>query len=168
MEKNKRKRPLMMLAKAAMLCLTAIYPLFMVVLSGAGLLYNKANYGEDIALTGKLLIVSGAVMAAGAVLCLFRRNICNAVSLFCSGGGLALCMSMMYKLCQHADSAGWSDKYTMTPISDMYRSRIMPSIVPAVIAVIIALLQLFSYEAAEERRKRRESKEVPASKIIGD
>ena len=79
---------------------------------------------------------------------------------------------MMYKLCSHADAAGWTDKFAMTPISDMYRARIMPTIAPAATAVVVAVVQLFSYEAAEERRRRRlrrqEREDAPAPKIIDE
>ncbi len=172
MKKKQKSSPLMIAAKAVMLCLTAVYPVFMVGLSGAGLVYNSDSYGSSITLTGVLLIVSGLIMALGAVLCLFRKNLPDIVSLVCSGGGLALCLVMLHRLCTHADAAGWTDKFAMTPISDMYRARIMPSIAPAALAAVIALIQLFSYEAAEERRRRREAREkrenAPAPKIIDD
>ena len=45
MEK-KRQNPLIIAAKAVMLALTAVYPLFMVCMSGAGLIYNKDSYGS--------------------------------------------------------------------------------------------------------------------------
>ena len=172
MEKKRRSSPLMKAAKAVLLCLTAVYPVFMAGMSGAGLIYNGDSYGNEISAVGAALIASGLIMAAGAVLCLFRKNLANIVSLICSSGGLALCLVMLHKLCSHADAAGWTDKFAMTPISDMYRARILPCIAPAVIAAVIALIQLFSYEAAEERRRRREAREkrenAPSPKILDD
>ncbi|MDO4862846.1 MAG: hypothetical protein Q4A05_01645 [Ruminococcus sp.] len=171
MEK-KHQNPLIIAAKAVMLALTAVYPLFMVCMSGAGLVYNSDSYGSELAAVGVFLIISGLVTALGAVLCLSRRNLPNIVSVVCSVGGPVLCLAMMYRLCAHADAAGWTDKFAMTPISDMYRARIMPTIAPAAIAVVVAVIQLFSYEAAEERRKRRarrlERENAPAPKIIDD
>lgn len=172
MEKQRRKHPLLTAAKVIMLVLTAIYPLFMVTLSGAGLIYNKDSYGDELATVGALLIASGFVMAAGAVLCLFRKNLLNIISAVCSAGGLALCLTMMYKLCDHADRAGWTDNFAMTPISDMYKARIFPSVAPVAIAVVVAVVQLFSYEAAEERRRRRQRRNAeenaPAPSIIDE
>lgn len=172
MENHRRKHPLLTAAKVIMLILTAIYPLFMVTLSGAGIIYNKDSYGEELATVGTLLIVSGFIMAAGAVLCIFRKNLLNIISAVCSAGGLALCLDMMYKLCDHADRAGWTDNFSMTPISDMYKVRITPSIAPVAIALAIAAVQLFSYEAAEERRRRRqrrnEEENAPAPSIIDE
>ena len=167
MEK-KRKNPLIIAAKAVMLVLTAVYPLFMVCMSGAGLIYNKDSYGGKLAAVGALLIASGFVMALGAVLALPRRNLPNIAAVVCSGVGLALCLVMMYRLCSHADAAGWTDKFALTPISDMYRARILPCIAPAAIAAAVAAVQLCSYEAAEERRRRREREDAPAPKIIDD
>lgn len=173
MEKKRRtSSAVLTAAKVIMMCLTVVFPLFMVVLAGAGLIYNKESYGDEIEKLGVLLIISGILMTAGAVFCLFRKNLLNYISVIFSGGGLALCMTMLYKLCGHADRAGWSDPFTMTPVSDMYKARIMPSIAPAAIAIVIAVLQLLSYEAAEERRRRRARREAeenaPAPKIIDD
>lgn len=169
MEKHRKKHGIMIVAKALMVILTAVYPLFMVVLSGAGLIYNRESYGSTLTIVGGALIASGVIMSAGAILCLFGKNITSAL---CSGGGLALCMAMLHKLCEHADRAGWSDKFTMAPISDMYKARILPCIVPVALAAVIATVQYYSYESAEERRRRRESKEeaanAPAAKIIDD
>ncbi|MBO7395660.1 MAG: hypothetical protein J6U16_06035 [Ruminococcus sp.] len=165
MEK-KRKNPFITAVKAVMLVLTAVYPLFMVCMSGAGLIYNRESYGSELAAVGVFLIISGLVMALGAVLALPRRNLPNIAAIVSSVGGLALCLAMLYKLCFHADAAGWTDKFALTPISDMYRARLLPSIAPAAIAAVVAAVQLFSYEAAEERRKRRERENAPAPKII--
>ena len=60
----------MIVAKALMVILTAVYPLFMVVLSGAGLIYNRESYGSTLAIVGGALIASGEIMSAGAILCL--------------------------------------------------------------------------------------------------
>ncbi len=166
MEKYSKKFGFLSFAKIIMGILTAVYPLFMVGLSGAGLIYNRVSYGSQLATVGGLLIASGIIMTVGAVLCALRKNISAMV---CSGGGLALCLSMLFKLCTHADSAGWSDKFNMTPISDMYKARILPCIAPVAIAVIVAAIQHFSREEVEKRRKRRRDAEnAPAPKIIDD
>lgn len=164
---KKRLNPAIVTLKVILIVLTLIYPLFMVIMSGAGLVYNSESYGEDLTRTGILLIVSGAVMAAGSFLCIFRKNIASVV---CSCGGFALCMAMLYKLVEHADSAGWTNKFTLEAISSMYIHRIVPSAAPVVIAVTVALIQFFSYEAAEQRRMKKKLKEEkenqPAPPII--
>lgn len=166
----KKSSSVMIAAKVIMLVMTAVWGIFMTSLTGAGLLYNSASYGPYITRIGALFIVSAVLMTAGAVLCIFRRTMPNLISLICSCAGLALCLVMLYKLTQHADSAGWSDKFTMEPISGMYMRRVLPVIIPAVLAAIIAAVQLFSYEAAEERRERRrrrqEEKDAPAPPIV--
>ncbi len=163
-----KKRKNHIILKIIMLVLTAVYSCTMTVLSGAGLYYNRESYGEKLENIGIMLIVSGILMTVGAVLCLFRKNILNIISLVFSCSGFALCMTMLYKLCDHADRAGWSDKYNMSPISDMYKSRIMPCIAPFVIAVAVAVLQLLSYEAAEQRRIKKLKENAPAPKILDE
>lgn len=171
MEK-KHSNPLMIIAKTILLILTAIYPFFMVIMSGAGLVYNSDSYGGKLTRAGIILIVSGIIMTTGAILCMFRKNIPNIVALICSVGGFALCIMMLRLICFHADAAGWTDKYAMTPISDMYKARIVPSVAPAIIATAVSLIQIFSYDASEERRRRRKLREerenAPAPKIIDD
>ena len=163
-----KKRKNHIILKIIMLVLTAVYSCTMTVLSGAGLYYNRESYGEKLENIGILMIVSGILMTVGAVLCLFRKNILNIISLVFSCSGFALCMTMLYKLCDHADRAGWSDKYNMSPVSDMYKSRIMPCIAPFVIAVAVAVLQLLSYEAAEQRRIKKLKENAPAPKILDE
>lgn len=167
----KKKNPLMLAAKAVLLLLTAIYPLFMVILSGAGLIYNHTSYGIELTYTGVFLIVSGLLMTAAAVLCMFKKSMPNLIALFCSVTGFVICMIMLNKLITHADRAGWMDNFNMTPVSDMYKIRIIPVIAPVLLTVVISLVQYFSNDASEERRekkRRRETeKNAPAPLIVG-
>lgn len=168
----KKKNPLMLAAKSLLLVLTAIYPMLMVILSGAGLVYNSTSYGAEITRTGVFLIASGLMMTAGAVLCMFKKSLPNLASLFCSVIGFVICMMMLNKLTAHADRAGWMDNFNMTPISDMYRTRIIPVIAPFLLTVVISLVQYFSYDASEERRekkRRREAeKNAPSPPIVDE
>ncbi len=170
-KKTPRKRsPLMTAAKAVLLVMTAVWSLFMTSLAGAGLIHNRASYGAEIERTGVLFLVSAGLLTAGALLCLFRKTLPNVLSLTFSLIGLTLCMVMLYRIARHADLAGWSDKYTMEPISGMYKRRLLPVILPAGLTLVIAAVQIFSYEAAEERRERRrrreEKKNAPAPPIV--
>ncbi len=166
----KKKKIFLTAIKIIMMILTVIYSLVMVCLAGAGLIYNGDSYGSSITALGILLIVSGVLMTVGAALCLFRKNLPNIISIFFSVGGLALCLVMLFRLVDHADRAGWSDNYNMTPVSDMYISRILPVIAPVGLAVTAALIRLFSCEGAEERRmrkkKRIEEENKPVPKIV--
>lgn len=164
---KKRINPAILALRIILIVLTLIYPIFMVIMSGAGLVYNSSSYGPELTRTGILLIASGIIMAAGSFLCIFRKNI---VSVICSCCGFALCMAMLYKLTEHADSAGWTNKFTMEAISSMYIHRIVPTAAPFIIAVTLALIQFFSYDAAEQRRIRKklkeEKKNQPAPPIV--
>lgn len=122
-----------------MVILTLVYAFFMTCMAGAGLIYNKSSYGIYMEITGILLIISGILMTAGSFLCFSRKKTANVISLTCSVTGLAVCLLMLKFLCSHADKAGWADNYTMEAVSGMYRTRILPVIIPAVISAIISI-----------------------------
>ena len=170
--KNIKKHPFTLFIKIIMIILTVIFCVLMVMLAGVGIVYNAESYGEQLESYGKLMILSGILMTSGSILCIPRKTFVNIVSVVFSCSGFALCMAMLYKICDHADRAGWSDKYNMTPISDMYKARIIPCAVPVAIAVVVALIQIFSYEASQERYRKKlsrmEKENAPAPKIIDD
>lgn len=125
--------------KIIMIILTLVYPFFMTCFAGMGLIYNKSSYGAKLELIGIFMIISGISMTLGAFLCLSSRKTTNIISLACSVIGLILCLAMLYMLCSHADNAGWVDNYTMNPVSDMYRTRILPVIIPSAISTGISV-----------------------------
>lgn len=170
-EKNPpRKNPYIRAAKVLLIILTVIFSLGMVILSGAGLIYNQESYNDSISHIGPLLIVSGLLLAAGALLVCIGKNI---LSLILSIPGFGLCMFMLRQLMDHADSAGWQNAQNpFDPVSDMYFERIIPVVFPFLLIVIIALIQHFSYEETQKRhekkRLREQKKNAPAPKILGD
>ena len=139
------------LLKAAVLLLSAVFCLFMPVMTGAGLIYNRASYGDGLAFTGALFIVSAILMTAGTAICGSRTDLKNVLSVMLSFSGLVLCIVMLHRLCVHADVSGWSDKFTMEQISRMYKRRILPCIIPAVLSMILSFIGL--------RRKKRDTGE---------
>ena len=132
----RRKHPYLNTAKAVMLVLTAIYPLFMVMMTGAGIFYNRSSYGATFGSYGIVLIVSGAMMAAGAVLCLFRKNITNLISPFLSAGGFVTCMVILSKLVKRAKANGWhgSGMYEAVSASYTFQTRLIPCIAGRIIS----------------------------------
>lgn len=132
----------MKIIKIIMLILTAVYPLFMTCLAGAGLIYNKSSYGIKLEYTGIFLILSGIIITIGVILCLSEKKAVNIISLIFSISGLILCLVMLYILCSHADYAGWRDNYTLMPVSSMYIRRILPTAIPACIASLISFLNI--------------------------
>ena len=169
---HSEKSPLMTAAKVITVLLTLYFSSAMTILSGAGLIYNRSSYGSGMAATGFFLILSAALMTSGTVLCIFRKNAANILSLVFSTSGFILCMIMLHKLVSHANRCGWTDKYTLQPISSMYITRILPCVIPVALSVVIALIQLFSYDMKKYRRQHRAEKEAkenaPAPPIIDD
>lgn len=153
---GKKSTPMTVL-RVILAVLTLIYPVFMVGLTGAGLIYNSESYGESITRMGVVFIIAGAAMTIGTVLVLLKKNI---ISMIFNASGFALCMLMLAKLVDHADRAGWSNAHTMEPISSMYITRIIPVVMPFVLAITIALIQFFSYEEREKRRMRKQEKKA--------
>lgn len=169
----KKQKPFMTLAKITLIALTAVYPLFMTIMTGIGILSKSSSYGRMISGCGAVLIISGAAMTTAAILCLFRKSFPNLISMIMSVTGFVLCMAALHKLIRHAESAGWMGHgvYSLVPVADMYRQRIIPVILPFLLTLIIAAVQFFSYNVAEERREKRLEKKKkqnspPAPKII--
>ena len=148
----------MIAVKVITVLLALFFSCAMTILSGAGLIYNRESYGSGMAATGFFLIVSAVLMTLGAILCIFRRNAANILSLIFSSCGFILCMVMLHRLISHADRCGWTDKYTLEPISGMYTRRILPCIIPAAVTAAISAVQLCSYELKEQRRARKAAK----------
>ncbi len=141
-KKVKKYRPFVIVSRAVMLILTAVYPLIMTFLSGAGIIYNSESYGKEVTQIGIMLVISSVLMTTGAFLCLSGRKIPNILSIIFSVSGIILCMTMLYKLCSHADYSGWNDKFTMNPISDMYKMRILPCFIPVLMSLVTSALNL--------------------------
>lgn len=152
MKKNrknlKKQATLMIFSKVILMILTAIYPLFMTMLTGIGIVSNSASYGRMITGCGVVLVISGAAMTAAAILCLFRKSLPNLLSITISVPGFILCMGALYKLVKHAEGAGWMGQgaYSLMPVADMYKQRIIPDIVPFLLILIISAVQLSDCE----------------------
>lgn len=167
----RKKHPYLNALKAVTLVLTAIYPVFMTMMTGAGILYNRGSYGSSFARYGTILIVSGCLMTSGTILCLFRKNLTSLLSPFFSLTGLVMCMAVLSRLVKHADEHGWhgSGMYENVSASYTFQTRLLPCILPAIAATVTALCQYFSYDLSELRRERKRQKEnAPAPSIISD
>ncbi|MBR4627477.1 MAG: hypothetical protein IKO47_07250 [Ruminococcus sp.] len=170
----RRKHPYLNTAKAVMIVLTLIYPMFMVMMTGAGIILHRDVHGAAFGRCGVWLIVSGVMMTAGTVLCMFRKSITNLISPFLSGGGFLLCMYILTKLVKRADANGWRGPgiYEGVTMSYLFKSRLIPCILPVALAVTVALCQYFSYDLGEQRRERKREKlareNAPAPKILDD
>ena len=168
----RKKHPYLNTAKAVLLVLTAIYPVFMVMMTGAGICYNSGSYGAAFTRYGIILIASGAMMTGGAVLCLFRKNIPNLIAPFLSSGGFITCMAILSRLVKRAKANGWhgSGMYEGVTASYIFQSRLIPCILPVALTITIALCQYFSYDLGEVRRERRQARNerenAPSPSII--
>ena len=139
----------------------------MIPMAGAGLIYNSNSYGISIRNSGIALIASGLIMTVSSVLACLRKNI---AALILDSAGFTLCMTMLFIVMNHADSSGWSDNYTMEPVSGMYFRRIFPVIIPFILTAVISIAQHLSPKSAksrqEKKRLREEKENQPAPPIL--
>lgn len=138
---EKSKKNILFFTKIFLIISTAVYPFFMVIMTGTGLICNGMVYGRNIMFTGIFLIFSGIIMTVGSICCIFRKKILNIVSVILWCAGIILCMTMLYKLCVHADRNGWSRN--LSPVSNMYKSRIFPVIVPFVTDLTLSVIRYY-------------------------
>lgn len=138
---EKKKKTLYNIYMVIMTLLTVIYSLIMVCMAGAGLIYNGESYGKELENAGIWLIISGLLMTSGTVTAFSKKRILWIISAIITAVGLAVCLAMIYIVCTHADSAGWADNYTSEPVSRMYRERLLPVIVPAVMNLAINIFR---------------------------
>lgn len=168
-QNEKITKIILVFIKIMLIASTAVYPLFMNLLSGIGWISTYGKYGTEFTAMGTVMLVSSGLMTAAVVLCMIKRNISAVVT---ETAGFAAAMTVMVKMMNLADERGWSDMYTMQPVSDMYRNRILPTVIPFVLLIAAAVLQYFSYDESVKRRLKREEKEkkenMPAPKILGD
>lgn len=166
---EKITKKILVFLKVLLIASTAVYPLFMDLLSGIGWISTYSRYGSEFTVIGTVMVISSGLMSAAVVLCLLKKNISAVVT---ETAGFAAAMTIMIKMMNIADERGWSDMYTMQPASDMYRNRILPTVIPFVLLIAAAVLQYFSYDEKVKRRLKREEKEkkenMPAPKILGD
>ena len=140
MEKNKKKI-IYNVYIIIMVLLMVVYSLIMVCVAGAGLLYNGESYGRELENAGMWLIISGIVMTAGTVTGFLKKSVFRVISAILTVVGLTVCLAMVYIVCTHADNAGWADNHTMEPVSRMYKERLLPVIVPAVMNLAVQMFR---------------------------
>ncbi len=155
--------------KICLIISTAVFPLFMNLMSGIGWISTYTRYSNEIRTMGIIILISSALMTLALIFCLLKFNL---FAIFTECLGFTVTMTVLTKMMNYADNNGWSNQITMQPASDLYRNRILPTIIPFVLLITIALLQYFSYEEKVKRKIKREEKEkkenMTAPKIIND
>lgn len=166
------------LLRAALVISTLVYPGFMAMLSAAGWMYNVrgGNYPDIFRSLAGWMFAGGGLLCAGTFLALLgakpRRWALNAVALPAGCAGCAACLSSLYRFCAYADQHFSGIGETMQPVSELYRDRLLPVILPTVLLAVLCLRQIFCEEAREYRIARKREKEIrenaPAPKILDD
>ncbi len=157
---------------------TLIYPMFMDMMSAAGWQYNvsEGNYPELFSTFAVWMFFGAGLLTIAAVLCFFgmkpKRWQCNAAALGCGCVGITACLTVLYKFCAYADQNFSGIAETMQPVSELYRDRILPTLLPFAILCVLSAWQLMSYDAHVYRRQKRDAKRradaQEAPKILGE
>ena len=90
MKKNKKQSPLLSAAKAVGVILAFIFPGAMAIPAGAGIMSHRDSYGDELWAQGLLLLISGAAMIVGALLCISRKELPNILALVLDIPGIVL------------------------------------------------------------------------------
>ncbi len=177
---NTAGRTARIILRVLLVVTTLVYPLFMDMLAAAGWQHNLrsrgGNYPDDV--FGPFvtwMFIGAGLLVIAAVLCLLgaklRLWLCNLLALACACPGIAACMTVLYRFCAYADSRGYSNQ-EMRPASDIYRDRILPTLVPFALLCVLALWQFLAYDARVWRKQKRDARRralnAEAPKILGE
>lgn len=159
-----------------LLASAAVYPGCMAMLSAAGWMYNvrEGNYPEVFRSFAGWMYAGGGLVCIGAVLAVLCRKPklwpLSPAAMGCAVIGAAACMSSLHRFCAYADQNFSGMRDTMQPVSELYRDRLLPVLLPAVLAVVLAAWHLLSEESRDYRSRRRAEKRAaenaPAPKIV--
>lgn len=164
--------------KAVLVVTALVYPGFMGMMSAAGWLYNvrEGNY-EAIFRSFSGWMIGGGVLVLAAVVLVMAGGVGKrwrwsvAAAVLAAAGGAA-CMSALYRFIAYADAHFSAIDGTMQPVSELYRDRLLPILLPAALAVGIAVWQILDDESREwrirEKRERDARENAPAPKIVDD
>lgn len=163
-----------LLLRILLIFTTLVFPGMMVQLSAAGWRYNAAqgHYPPVFYEYAFWMSAGGVLLIAAAVLCMLgicrKFWICNIFSPVTGSAGLLAVLLTLGKFSAYADQnfSGIGD--AMQPVSELYRDRILPAVIPFLLLCILSFRQLFSYEARVWRRQRRLQRDADAPSILED
>lgn len=166
------------LLRIALVLTTLVYPGFMAMMSAAGWMHNvgTGSYPDIFRSFAGWMYAGGGMLCAGTVLVLLgakpRLWTCNLPGMVLGAAGCGACLSSLYRFCAYADAHFPGIGETMQPVSELYRGRLLPVILPALLVGLLGCWQVFSEETREFRIARRREKEArenaPAPKILGE
>ncbi len=172
------KRFVQNLLRVALAATTLIYSLFMSQMSAAGWQYNvnEGNYPELFAAFAAWMRIGSVLLTLAAVFCfigikpkLWRFN---AAALLCNCAGIVSCMTVLYRFTAYADQNFSGIDETMQPVSELYRDRLLPTLLPFALCCVLAVWQSTSYDVKvyiqqkRDEKKKKDMEEAP--RILGD
>ncbi len=145
---------------------------FMAVMSAAGWLYNvrEGNY-PDVFRSFAQWMYAGTVLLLAAVLlviCSKKPRFCYfaLAAIPCAVLGLTACLSSLYRFCAYADQNFSGIGETMQPVSELYRDRLLPLLLPAVLCLVLAVWHFWCEDAKDFRNQKKSADDAPAPSIL--
>lgn len=162
--------------RVALVVSAAVYPGLMAMLSAAGWRYNveQGRYPEIFTVFSGWMYAGGILLCTGTVLCLLGAREkwwqCNIPAIGLGAVGCGACLSVLHRFCAYADQHFSGLDETMEPVSQLYRDRLLPVLLPALLLTVLCVWQIIL--AAPYRRRKRREKEArlneEAPHILGD
>ncbi|MBR1529970.1 MAG: hypothetical protein IJ642_11830 [Oscillospiraceae bacterium] len=169
------ERDCKILLEIIMLCL-GIKSECMAILSAAGWRYNvrQGNYPELLGVYSFWMFLGAGLILLSMILCMLGKKArfykLNFISAVFSISGLISCMTVLSKFCVYADQnfSGIGD--SMKPVSELYRDRISPVIVPVILILILSIWNFINSREyrIELKQKRLAELNAEAPKIISE
>ncbi len=133
-----------------LIIITAIYPLFINLLSGTALFYNAYENYELMLVEksgfvyyrnlGIIMMLSSVMLVLSTILCITKKNI---LSLLIETIGIVMCMAVVISLRKIAMESGMSDE-SFKPYKDIFTLRHTPTLIHTIVLYILALKNHFS------------------------
>lgn len=122
-----------------MIIAIAVYPVFLNILGGIGIIVKSGN---ENASSGVLLIVSSVLLIIGGVLAIFRKNIASAI---CTSVGTVAAVYVIRAI-------------SLITNTDKLIMRHLPTVAVPVLIAVILLLNYLEPEAVRKRAEKKRAK----------
>ena len=163
--RDEKLRTVRIVLRIALVLATVIF-VFSDIAAALGIIAS-AKAGENWPLYfadyGYILIAGAVMLAAGTVLCLCR---CSRIAVLISSAGTVTAIVIMQLIANYADEAGFFSDIRNMPASAVYQQAILPTVIVTVLLIALSLMQFFSMDEVEKRKRRKQAENAEAPRIV--
>ena len=170
------KKIIKIFLRGILLLSAVIYPGLMAMLSAAAWRYQvqEGHYPEIFGAYSFWLFMGAGLILCSVLFCMIGAKPkfwpCNAVSLVSGVIGSIVCMTVLSKFCAYADQNFSGIGESMKPVSELYRDRLLPVLLPVFVMTVLSVWQFL--ESREYRIHKQQEKlalqNAEAPKILED